>query len=53
MEIPDIIKLLVKISNKLWDHTCALQQRRNEECRNCMLAIDIDFVIFNLRGKKK
>lgn len=53
MEILEITRLLVKISDKLWDHKCVYKFRNDETCKDCMLAIDVDYVIFNLRGKKK
>jgi len=51
MEMQYILKLLIRISYNLRDHKCLFRGMHSSECRDCMLADEIDFVIWNLRGK--
>ncbi len=51
MEMKYILKLLIKISYNLREHKCDFKNMNSDECRDCMLADEIDFVIWNLRGR--
>ena len=49
MEMKDIVKLLIKVSNKLRDHKCAFERMNSEDCRDCTLASEVDYIIWQLK----